>query len=173
MLDNLSQEIFRNSPTFRAQMSSAFTDVALERWKVAEATVAAANALIEAGIATSEQLIAKKYAATEASFLRKALAIQGVYLDAMDQPSSMLSKDVADAAAKEGITKLINQMLGSPRTTWAWTVADWMTNQATAVVEIATHLDSMFAAMVAAPSATMQQIQVAAADLPVSRSPMP
>ena len=173
MLDGLSQEIFRSSPTFRAQMSSAFTDVALERWKAAEATVAAVNALEAAGTATSEQLIARKYAATEASFLRKSLAIQGVYLDAMDQPSMMAGTEAPDAAARDGITKLINQMFGSPRTTWTWTVADWMANQDTAAAEIATHLDNMFSVMVAAPATVMQQVQAAAAALPVSaRSPM-
>lgn len=58
--------------------------------------------------------------------------------------------------------------LGSPGSTWSWSVADWQANQETAIEEIATHLDNMFASMVAVPSEQAQQIQQAAAALPAS-----
>ena len=175
MLDNLSQEIFRNSPTFRGQMSAAFTVVAVERWKAASAIVIGVDALEAAGVATSEQLIARKLASTEVSFLRKALATQGIYLDdGNDQPQMMVAGTMAgDSAAKEGISKLINQMLASPGSTWTWSVSDWMAGQATAAEEIATHLNNMLAAMVAAPAGAAATIQAAAAELPVSRPQMP
>lgn len=174
MLDNLSQEIFRNSPTFRGQMSAAFTVVAVERWKAASAIVIGVNALEAAGVATSEQLIARKLASTEVSFLRKALATQGIYLEDGDQPQMMTAGTMAgDSAAREGITKLINQMLASPGSTWTWSVSDWMAGQATAAEEIATHLDNMLAAMVAVPAGAAATIQAAAAELPVSRPQMP
>ncbi len=173
MLDNLSQEIFRSSPTFRAQMSAAFTTVAVARWKAATATILGVDALIEAGTATTEHVIARALAQTEMQFLGQALATQKIYLSGAPQQPMMVGTEAADAAAKEGITKLINQMLGSPGSTWTWSVADWQANQDTAAEEIATHLDNMFAAMVAAPAGVSQQIQAAAADLPVSmRSPM-
>ena len=175
MLDNLSQEIFRSTPTFRGQMSAAFTVVAVARWTVASSTVIGVNKLEEAGVATTEQLIARKLAETEASFLRRALATQGIYLDEFTGQTQMMmvGTDAADSAAKEGISKLINQMLSSPGSTWTWSVADWQANQDTAAEEIATHLDNMLAAMVAAPAGVSQQIQTAAAELPaLSRSPM-
>jgi len=171
MLDNLTRELFLYSPTFRQQVSDAFTDVALERWKAAEATVASVDALIAAGQATPQQLIAQKYARTEASFLRKAMAIQGIYLDPSDQPPPGFNTSTNEVEAKEGISKLINQMLGSPRSTWTWTIDDWMTNQQGATLEIAARLDDLLATMVAAPVGISQQVQEAAAALPAAPAP--
>lgn len=167
MLDNLSQELLRNSPTFRNQMSAAFTTVAIARWKAAKATILGVDALLAAGTATTEHVVARTLATTETQFLEQALATQKIYLVSGLQQPVMMGGEASDAAAKEGITKLINQMLGSPASTWAWTVADWQDNQDTAAAEIATHLNNMFAAMVAAPSVVAQQIMAAAAEMPV------
>lgn len=172
MLDNLSQELLRSSPTFRNQMSAAFTTVAVARWKMAKATILGVDAMIAAGTATTEHLVAKTLATTESQFLEQALATQKIYLSGTPQPM-MIGTEASDAAAKEGITKLINQMLSSPGSTWTWSVADWQANQDTAAIEISTHLDNMLAAMVAAPAGVSQQIQAAAADLSVSPPMMP
>lgn len=171
MLDNLSHELFLNSPTFRGQMSAAFTVVAVERWKAASAIVIGVNALEAAGVATSEHLIARKLASTEVSFLRKALATQGIYLDDADQPQMMISGTAAgDSAARDGISKLINQMLASPGSSWTWSVSDWMASQATASQEIATHLNTMLSAMVAVPAGVGQQVQADASALSATQS---
>lgn len=145
MISALEQELLRNSPTFRNQVSAAFTTVAMERWKAARLTIATINALGEN--ATVEQALAKEMAMTERAFLEQALNTQGVNITGSMQPIAAPGSGL-EQAAKEGITRMINQMLTS---TWAWTVQEWLDGQATAITEIQTRLNEMFAAIVALP----------------------
>jgi len=119
----------------------------------------------QAGAATTDDLIARTYAQTEMAFLEQALAKQRIYFGQYQQQN--IAGPNMDMAA-DSITKLIDQMIGSPGSTWSWSVADWQANQETAIEEIATHLDNMFASMVAVPSEQAQQIQQAAAALPAN-----
>lgn len=166
MLDNLSQEILRNSPTFRSQVTNAFTAVAINRWKNAKTIAVGVDALTQAGAATTDDLIARTYAQTEMAFLEQALAKQRIYFGQYQQQQNIAGLNMDMAA--DSITKLIDQMIGSPGSTWSWSVADWQANQETAIEEIATHLNNMFTSMVAVPSEQAQQIQQAAAALPAS-----
>ena len=135
MLDNLSQEILRNSPTFRNQVTNAFTAVAINRWKNAKTIAVGVDALAQAGAATTDDLIARTYAQTEMAFLEQALAKQRIYFGQYQQQN--IAGPNMDMAA-DSITKLIDQMIGSPGSTWSWSVADWQANQETAIEEIAT-----------------------------------
>lgn len=150
-LDALQQELLRNSPTFRSQVSAAFTSVALARWKMANITVLSVDAAEMTGTATTEMMVARVIAKTERTFLEKSLSTQGVDIVGNQQPTT-LSFSQSQDAAREGVTKMINQLLGDPATTWTWTVQEWIENSGTAVVEIAARLNDMIASMSAIPT---------------------